>query len=69
LKDGENMLEYWYDSYLIDFKMKDSMLRNFICNDKEKKHIYFGLIYNVTVDEEIPILTKIGCYDALNLDA
>ncbi len=69
LKDGENMLEYWYDSFLIDKKMKDSALRNFICSNKEKNHIYFWLVYNVTLDELVPILSKLGCYDALNLDA
>lgn len=69
LKDGQNMLEYWYDSFLVDKKMKDVMTRNFICSDKDKKHIYFGLINNVTIDDTIPILLSIGCYDAINLDA
>ncbi len=69
LKDGQNMLEYWYDSFLIDQKMTDERIRNFICNDKEKKHIYFWLVYDVTLDDLIPILSEIGCSDALNLDA
>lgn len=69
LKDGENMLEYWYDSYLVIWKLKDKSTRNFICSDKEKKHIYFWLVYNVWVDDEIPALVWIWCSDALNLDA
>ena len=69
LKDGENMLEYWYDSYLIDKKMLVPALRNFICSDEKKENIYFWVIYDVSLDDEIPILKKIGCFDALNLDA
>ncbi len=69
LKEWENMLEHYYDVGLIDQKMRAISTRNFICNDKEKKNIYFWLVYNVNLDDLINTLSSFWCYDALNLDA
>jgi len=69
LKDGENMLEHYYDYGLIDIKMRTKWTRNFICNDEKKGNIYFWLVYNVNLDELAHTLREFWCYDALNLDA
>ncbi|MDD3302811.1 MAG: phosphodiester glycosidase family protein [Candidatus Gracilibacteria bacterium] len=69
LKDGKDMIEYYRDRNLIDKKMKAKMSRNFICSDKEGKNLYFGYVFDVELDFLHGILTKIGCYNALNLDA
>jgi hypothetical protein len=49
--------------------MRAVSTRNFICNDKEKENIYFWLVYGVSLDDLITVLSKFWCYDALNLDA
>ncbi|MFA5916603.1 MAG: phosphodiester glycosidase family protein [Candidatus Gracilibacteria bacterium] len=69
LKDGKNMIEYYREQGLIDKKMKASMSRNFICSDKEGKNLYFGYVYDVILDHLHAVLTELGCYNALNLDA
>lgn len=69
LKDGQNMLENYYDNFLIDKKMIAHKPRNFICSDKEKKHIYFWYVYTPQIDELVQILLEFWCYDAINLDA
>lgn len=69
LKDGQNMLEWYYDQWLIDKKMKSKAPKNFVCNDKDKKNIYFGYVYTPTMDDLVTVLTEFWCYDALNLDA
>lgn len=69
LKDGVNTLEDYYDQWVIDSKMKSSGTKNFICNNKEKNKIYFGLIYSIDIDTEASILKDFWCSDALNLDA
>ncbi|MBW7954855.1 phosphodiester glycosidase family protein [Candidatus Gracilibacteria bacterium] len=69
LQDGNNMLQEYYDLSMIDNKMKVKGTRNFICNNKEKSKIYFGLVYSATIDELAGLLKDFGCSDALNLDA
>nr|MDD3719984.1 phosphodiester glycosidase family protein [Candidatus Gracilibacteria bacterium] len=69
LKDGKNMIEHYWDVGLIDTKMMVKMNRNFICTDKEKRYLYFGYVYNIELNYLHSVLTKIGCYDAINLDA
>lgn len=69
LNEWKSMLEEYWDKWLIDAKMRVRATRNFICSDKEKKNIYFWLVYNATIDELAISLLDFGCYDALNLDA
>ncbi len=69
MKDWENMLEHYYDVGLIDKKMRAVSTRNFVCNDEKKENIYFWLVYGVSLDDLITVLSKFWCYDALNLDA
>lgn len=69
LQDWKNMIEYYREQWLIDKKMKASMSRNFICSDKEWKNLYFWYVYDVILDHLHAVLTELGCYNALNLDA
>lgn len=69
LSEWQNMLEYYWDAWLIDNKMRVKSTRNFICSDLDKKNIYFWLVYNATMDELAWALSDFWCYDALNLDA
>lgn len=69
LSEWQNMLEYYWDAWLIDNKMRVKSTRNFICSDKDKNNIYFWLVYNATMDELAWALSDFWCYDALNLDA
>jgi len=69
LNEWKNMLEYYYDAWLIFDKLKYKSIRNFICSDKEKKNIYFWLVYDATIDELVEVLSNFWCWDALNLDA
>lgn len=67
--DGKNMLENYHDSGLYDIKMKTPLPRHFICSNEEKSKIIFGRTWSVSLDNLAPILYKLGCWDALNLDA
>lgn len=69
LQDWKNMIEYYREQWLIDYKMKTSMSRNFICSDKEWKNLYFWYVYDVILDHLHTVLTELWCYNALNLDA
>lgn len=69
MKNGNNMVEFYHDVWLIDNKMLAEIPRNFICNNKEKTEIHFGLVYNISLDELPVILEQLWCSDALNLDA
>ncbi len=69
LHGGRNMVERYYDLWLIDSKMNAQWTRNFICSTQNKKTIYYGLVYWVTIDQLVWILAELGCFDALNLDA
>lgn len=69
LSQWENMLEYYWDAWLIDAKMRAKATRNFICSDEKKENIYFWLVYDATIDELAWTLRSFWCYDALNLDA
>lgn len=69
LKDWESYLPYYKEKNLLDWKMKTSGTRNFICNDTQKKYIYFWLVFSASIEEMPDILKKLWCSDALNLDA
>lgn len=69
LSEWKNMLEYYYEAGLIFPKLTYKSTRNFVCSDKEKKNIYFWLVYQATIDELVQVLSEFWCYDALNLDA
>lgn len=69
LNNGINQLEHYYDVWLIDYKMKVQSTRNFVCSDKKKEKMYFGLVYDVSLDELVATLYEFWCSDALNLDA
>lgn len=65
LKSGESKV--W--DYDLDYKMKSKGKRNFICSDKGGDYIYSGYIYDISLEDLPEVLKKLGCYDALNLDA
>lgn len=69
ISDWKWMLEEYWDKWLIAANMKTKWVRNFVCSDKEKKHIYFWMVYNATVDDLATVLLDFWCFDALNLDA
>jgi len=69
MRDWDNLVESYHDLWLIDAKMLAKIPRNFICTNKEKTHIYFGLVYNISLDRMPVVLERLGCSDALNLDA
>lgn len=69
LNEWKNMLEEYWEKWLIDGKMKAKWTRNFICSDEKKENIFFGLVYDATLEEATSALRNFWCYDALNLDA
>lgn len=69
LFEWKNFLEYYYDLGLIDEKMTRKWTRNFICYTKSKEKILFWFVFRATMDDMVPVLLELGCYDALNLDA
>ncbi len=69
LKDWENTIEHYWDINLIDNKMKKRMARNFICNDKEWKNLFFWYVYDIEMNELSYQLKEFWCYNAINLDA
>lgn len=69
LHSGSNMLERYYEVGLIDNKMMVKWTRNFVCSTQDKKKVYFWLVYDVTIDELVNVLSSFWCFDALNLDA
>lgn len=69
LNEWKNMLEYYYDVWLIFNKLTYKATRNFICSDKESKNIFFWLVYDATIDDLVQVLSDFWCYNALNLDA
>lgn len=69
LSEWKNMLEEYWEKWLIDSKMKAKWTRNFICSDEKKENIFFGLVYDATLEEATSALRSFWCYDALNLDA
>lgn len=69
LQDWKNMIEYYREQWLIDKKMKASMSRNFVCSDKTWENLYFWYVYDIILDHLHAVLTELGCYNALNLDA
>ncbi|MDD5213289.1 MAG: phosphodiester glycosidase family protein [Candidatus Gracilibacteria bacterium] len=66
LKNGENMLDKAPE---ISEKMKAKSLKNFICSTKDGNTIYMGNIQNPNIRQVPAILIKLGCYNAINLDA
>jgi len=69
LQDWKDATSYYVEAWLIDAKMKAKIPRNFICSDKEKRYIYSGYAYDIELLKLPELLLKLGCYDALNLDA
>jgi len=69
LQSGENQLEYYYDIGLIDYKMRSKLTRHFICSNEPQTHIYFWRVTEANLDDMVWAISKIGCYDAINLDA
>ncbi len=69
LQSGKNTLEHYYDVGLIGNKMRRKLTRHFVCSTKEWKNILFGTISEANMDDMVPVLLKIGCHNALNLDA
>ncbi len=69
LKEWVSQVWKYHKKGLIDYKMKRKGTRNFICSDKQGKTIYFGLVYNITMDALAPALKDLWCWNALNLDA
>ena len=60
----------YYDAiWLLDTKMKVTVPRHFICSNQEWSEIYFWRSSSVSLDTLTQHLPKIGCYNALNLDA
>ena len=49
--------------------MKKKSVKNFICSNKNGTKIFFGFIYNITIDETAIALKDFGCWNAINLDA
>ncbi|MDD5212927.1 MAG: phosphodiester glycosidase family protein [Candidatus Gracilibacteria bacterium] len=69
LLEGQNKLEHYYDVGLIDKKMPSTGAKTFICTVKDTKKVYMGIVYSARMDDLPTILSDIGCYNALNLDA
>ena len=69
MQDWNNVVEFYHDKWLIDKKMLVKIPRNFICTNKEKTKMYFGLVYDISLDRIPVILERLWCSDALNLDA
>lgn len=65
---GENMVQY--SKEYLDHKLTGRVNRNFICNSKDKKTIYMGVIGGVNLYELSDfIINEFWCSEALNLDA
>ncbi|MDD2907357.1 MAG: phosphodiester glycosidase family protein [Candidatus Gracilibacteria bacterium] len=69
LQDGVSRYQDYVDLGLIDYKMKAKMQRNFICSDVTNRYIYTGYISEITLENLPEELIKLGCSNALNLDA
>ncbi len=67
--NGISQLEHYHDIGLYDNKMKNPMKRHFICSTKDKSKIIFGSTSSASLDDLTPALFKLGCWDAINLDA
>lgn len=69
LHNWKNTLEHYYDIGLIGKKMRTPLTRHFICSDESWENITFGQVEKASLDQVVPILLEIWCYNALNLDA
>ncbi len=69
LLEWESKYEDYVDLWLIDYKMELKWQRNFICSDKENKYIFNWFVSNIYLKDLPEQLIKIGCYNAINLDA
>ncbi len=66
------LLQDWIskiEDYKLDYKMKVKSKRNFICSDKNSNFILNWYVYNISLKELPDFLKKLGCDNALNLDA
>lgn len=66
LKDWINKL---WESSLIDNKMKSKGLKNFVCSSKDGNIIHMWWIENISIYQVPDVLTKLWCYNAINLDS
>ncbi len=69
LESGENKLEHYYDVWLIGRKMRVPLTRHFICTNESRDKIIFWRVLNAVLDDVVRVISQVGCYDALNLDA
>lgn len=69
LQDWESKIQDYYDLWLIDYKMKIRINRNFICSDKSGRFIYSWYVSNIELEKLPEVLLDFWCYNALNLDA
>lgn len=69
LWNWESMYDEYEELWLIDYKMKAKMQRNFICHDETRRFIYTWYISAIELQKLPEVLKKFGCYNALNLDA
>lgn len=69
LQDWVSKYNDYVDLWLIDKKMTAKMQRNFICSDKTNRYIYTWYISAISLEKLPEVLIKLGCNNALNLDA
>ena len=69
LKNGDSQLDIYEKKWLLNYKMKGKNTKNFICSNKSWDTIYFGLLYNITIEQTAQALKDFWCYNAINLDA
>lgn len=69
LQDWVSKYQDYVDLWLIDYKMKNKMQRNFICSDITNRYIFSWYISEIELAKLPEVLIKLGCNNALNLDA
>ncbi len=69
LKNWKSQLHIYEKKWLLNYKMKARNTKNFICSNKSWDTIYFGLLYNITMQETANALSNFWCWNAINLDA
>jgi len=69
LQDGVSKYQDYVDLWLVDYKMKSKIQRNFICSDSTWRYIYTWFVWDISLEKLPDLLLKFGCNNALNLDA
>lgn len=69
LQDWESKFQEYVDLWLIDWKMKAKMQRNFVCSDKSDRYIYSWYVSDIELEKLPEELIKLWCKNAINLDA